>query len=154
MKWFNGISNLKELHKRLIQLAKKHHPDVGGSEKIMKEINMEYDEAADLIKSGFFEYHFNFQHSDEVKNKKYDYYKPPHKSSKKYQYKPSEDEDFDTILDTYVYIAYLRGYKPGWIANAALKHAKSYEDCLKIARKCGYKDGWAHYKWNERREVI
>lgn len=48
MKWFAGVKNLSELKARYKDLAKKHHPDIGGNSQNMAEINAEYD---DLLKS-------------------------------------------------------------------------------------------------------
>ena len=42
MKWFKGIKNAKELRKMYVKLSKENHPDKGGSEEVMKEINVEY----------------------------------------------------------------------------------------------------------------
>ena len=39
MKWFQGITTLKELRKEYRRLVVKHHPDNGGSEDVIKEIN-------------------------------------------------------------------------------------------------------------------
>ena len=39
----NGITTVEELRKRYRELLKQHHPDNGGNEEIMKEINTEYD---------------------------------------------------------------------------------------------------------------
>ena len=43
MKWFNNPQTLEELKKEYKRLALKHHPDRGGAEKDMREINSEYD---------------------------------------------------------------------------------------------------------------
>ena len=42
MKYFNGIENLQALKKMYHALSKKYHPDMGGDNKIMAEINDEY----------------------------------------------------------------------------------------------------------------
>lgn len=42
-KYFAGIKTVEELRKRYKELLKKHHPDNGGNEETMKEINAEYD---------------------------------------------------------------------------------------------------------------
>ena len=41
--YFAGIETVEELRKRYRELLKQHHPDNGGNEEIMKEINTEYD---------------------------------------------------------------------------------------------------------------
>ncbi|MCM1219838.1 MAG: J domain-containing protein [Lachnospiraceae bacterium] len=43
MKWFKGTDSLNDLRKRYRKLVVKHHPDNGGSEDAIKEINAEYD---------------------------------------------------------------------------------------------------------------
>jgi len=43
MKWFSSPKTLEELKKQYKRLALQHHPDIGGSESDMKEINAEYD---------------------------------------------------------------------------------------------------------------
>ena len=48
-RWFRGISKIEELRKRYRELLKPYHPDNGGNEETMKEINLEYDRVfADL----------------------------------------------------------------------------------------------------------
>ena len=42
-KWFIGITNRQDLKTRYKELVKQHHPDCGGNEADMKEINNEYD---------------------------------------------------------------------------------------------------------------
>lgn len=42
-KYFAGVETVEELRKRYKELLKKHHPDNGGNEETMKEINAEYD---------------------------------------------------------------------------------------------------------------
>ena len=42
-KWFNGVKDIETLRKRYRELLKKHHPDNGGNEETMKEINRQYD---------------------------------------------------------------------------------------------------------------
>ena len=69
MKWFEGITDLKELHRRLMRLAKIYHPDVGGDGETMKRINVEYDEAhANLTKADtaeYNEYEYEYQQKDD-----------------------------------------------------------------------------------------
>ena len=42
MKWFNNPTTAEELKKQYRKLAMQHHPDLGGNEDDMKEINAEY----------------------------------------------------------------------------------------------------------------
>ena len=42
-KYFAGVKTVEELRKRYRELLKQHHPDNGGNEETMKEINIEYD---------------------------------------------------------------------------------------------------------------
>ena len=59
-----------------------------------------------------------------------------------------------TTPEEFLQIAKERKYKIGWVAIHALEFAKSYDDCLKIARICNYKEGWAWYKWKEIQERV
>lgn len=43
MKWFNNPTTAEELKKQYRKLAMQHHPDLGGNEDDMKEINSEYE---------------------------------------------------------------------------------------------------------------
>ena len=43
MKWFNNPTSLEELKKQYRQLAKAHHPDLGGNTSDMQSINTEFD---------------------------------------------------------------------------------------------------------------
>ena len=43
MKYFTNIKTVEELKKAYFAIAKKYHPDMGGSVEIMKEINNEYE---------------------------------------------------------------------------------------------------------------
>ena len=62
MKYFKNIKTLEELRREYRRLIKINHPDNGGSEEIMKEINNEYEELFERLKSGA---------SPEEKEKKY-----------------------------------------------------------------------------------
>lgn len=43
MKWFENVKTIEELRQLYRKLLKEHHPDNGGNEETMKEINLEYD---------------------------------------------------------------------------------------------------------------
>jgi len=60
MKWFQGVQNLEELRKRYKMLVVKYHPDNGGSNDTLAEINTEYD-----IQFKFFQK--KYEHSEEYK---------------------------------------------------------------------------------------
>ena len=53
MKWFKGITNLKDLQKLYVKLAMANHPDKGGNVEAMKEINTEYRELREKFKNGY-----------------------------------------------------------------------------------------------------
>jgi len=61
MKWFKEIDTLDGLRKLYRKLAVKYHPDNGGSEESIKEINAEYDILFKRLKN-------NFEHNDTYKN--------------------------------------------------------------------------------------
>lgn len=44
MKFFQSVTNLEELKKQYKKLAKKHHPDMGGTEKDFIALKDEYDQ--------------------------------------------------------------------------------------------------------------
>lgn len=43
MKYFLGLTQELEIKARYKELAKKHHPDLGGCAEIMKEVNAQYE---------------------------------------------------------------------------------------------------------------
>lgn len=43
MNYFSGCTDLKSARKVYIELVKKHHPDKGGSQAIMQDINNQFD---------------------------------------------------------------------------------------------------------------
>lgn len=43
MKWFKEVKNLEDLRRLYKSLVVRHHPDNGGMEETIKEINVEYD---------------------------------------------------------------------------------------------------------------
>lgn len=49
MKFFKNITTISELKTTYKKLALKNHPDMGGSEEVMKDINTEYDIAFGII---------------------------------------------------------------------------------------------------------
>ena len=51
MKYFTNINSLDELKKAYRRLAMKHHPDCGGSDEIMKQINAEHDALFETLKA-------------------------------------------------------------------------------------------------------
>ena len=53
MKWFKEVKSLDELRKLYRKLVVKYHPDNGGSEEIIKEINAEYDVLFKRLKEGY-----------------------------------------------------------------------------------------------------
>lgn len=53
MKWFQNIKTLKDLRKEYRRLVVQHHPDNGGSEDVIKEINSEYDILFKRMKNDF-----------------------------------------------------------------------------------------------------
>lgn len=50
--FFSNCTTLIELRKQYINLAKKHHSDVGGDDEIMKKINAEYEYMTELLNNG------------------------------------------------------------------------------------------------------
>lgn len=50
--YFKNVSSLEQLRKQYKELLKRHHPDNGGSEEIMKTVNAEYDQLFKILKDG------------------------------------------------------------------------------------------------------
>ena len=53
MKWLKDAANLDELRKMYKKLVIQYHPDNGGNEEIIKEINSEYDTLFKRLKNDF-----------------------------------------------------------------------------------------------------
>lgn len=51
MKWFTNPQTIEQLKKEYKRLAMKHHPDMGGTDEAMKEINSEYDSLFEKLKN-------------------------------------------------------------------------------------------------------
>lgn len=71
MKWFKDISTLEDLQKKYKQLVIKHHPDNGGSNDAIKEINAEYDILFKKLKNGY-EHFESYQKSTNRQKQAYD----------------------------------------------------------------------------------
>lgn len=61
LKWFKDIESLEKLRKEYRRLVVQHHPDNGGNEAVIKEINSEYDMLFKKFKS-------EFEHKDTYKD--------------------------------------------------------------------------------------
>ena len=71
MKWFQEIKDLNELRKLYRKLVVKHHPDNGGSEDAIKEINAEYDILFKQFKSSY-ENSESYKNTTEKQRQSYD----------------------------------------------------------------------------------
>ena len=49
-RYFINVKTLEQLRRQYKELLKNHHPDNGGSEEIMKAVNVEYDKLFKLLK--------------------------------------------------------------------------------------------------------
>lgn len=74
MKWFKEVDSLDELRKLYRKLVVKHHPDNGGSEEIIKEINAEYELLFKRLKSDF-EHKDAYSHATDKQKQSYDWQK-------------------------------------------------------------------------------
>lgn len=50
MNYFKEVKSMEELKQQYRQLAKKYHPDVGGTDEDMRAINAEYDALKEKLK--------------------------------------------------------------------------------------------------------
>lgn len=74
MKWFKEINTLDELRKLYRKLVVKHHPDNGGSEETIKEINSEYEILFKKLKRNF-EHTDTYGHATDKQKQSYDWQK-------------------------------------------------------------------------------
>lgn len=71
MKWFKEVDSLDELRKLYRKLVVKHHPDNGGSEELIKEINNEYENIFKRLKEGY-QHSESYQKATERQKQAYD----------------------------------------------------------------------------------
>lgn len=74
MKWFQNIETLKDLRKEYRRLVVIHHPDNGGSEDIIKEINAEYDILFKRMKEDY-EHKDTYSNATDKQKQQYDWQK-------------------------------------------------------------------------------
>ena len=74
MKWFKDVSTLDELRKMYKKLIILHHPDNGGDEEIVKEINVEYDLLFKRLKNDF-EHKDTYSAASDKQKQQYDWKK-------------------------------------------------------------------------------
>lgn len=74
MKWFKEIDTLDGLRKLYRKLVVKYHPDNGGSEEAIKEINAEYDILFKKLKNNF-EHKDSYNSATDKQKQQYDWQK-------------------------------------------------------------------------------
>lgn len=74
MRWFQNIETLKDLRKEYRRLVVKYHPDNGGQEEIIKEINAEYDIMFKRLKD-IFEHKDTYKNATDKQKQQYDWQK-------------------------------------------------------------------------------
>ena len=74
MKWFQNIETLKDLRKEYRRIVVKHHPDNGGSEDTIKEINAEYNTLFKRLKNDF-EHKDTYSKATDKQKQQYDWQK-------------------------------------------------------------------------------
>lgn len=74
MKWFQNIETLKDLRKEYRRLAIKYHPDNGGDEDILKQINNEYDILFKRMKEDY-EHKDTYSSASDKQKQSYDWQK-------------------------------------------------------------------------------
>lgn len=74
MKWFQDVKTLDELRKLYRKLVVKYHPDNGGSEEIIKQVNAEYEILFKRLKSDF-EQKDTYSHATDKQKQTYDWQK-------------------------------------------------------------------------------
>ena len=71
MKWFKEVNSLAELRKVYKKLVVQYHPDNGGSEDLIKEINAEYDLLFKKMKTDY-EHSENYKKATDRQKQSYD----------------------------------------------------------------------------------
>ena len=66
-KYFINVKTLEQLRRQYKELLKRFHPDNGGSEEIMKAVNVEYDKLFKLLKDR----HRSEEHTSELQSHAY-----------------------------------------------------------------------------------
>lgn len=74
MKWFQNIETLETLRKEYRRLVVKYHPDNGGQEEAIKEINAEYDIMFKRLKNAF-EHKDTYKNATDKQKQQYDWQK-------------------------------------------------------------------------------
>lgn len=74
MKWFQNIETLKDLRKEYRRLVLKYHPDNGGDENVIKEVNYEYDILFKKMKHDF-EQDDTYSNATDKQKQSYDWQK-------------------------------------------------------------------------------
>lgn len=74
MKWFKDIDTIDALRKMYKKLVILHHPDNGGSEDTIKEINSEYDVLFKKLKNDF-EHKDTYNQASDKQKQQYDWEK-------------------------------------------------------------------------------
>jgi len=74
MKWFQNIETLEGLRKEYRQLVVKYHPDNGGLENAIKEINAEYGILFKKLKENY-EHQEAYSHASDKQKQQYDWQK-------------------------------------------------------------------------------
>lgn len=74
MKWFKDVKSLDELRKLYRKLVIRYHPDNGGSEDIIKEVNAEYDILFKRLKNEF-EHKDTYKDTTDKQRQQYDWKK-------------------------------------------------------------------------------
>lgn len=74
MKWFKDVKSLDELRKLYRKLVIRYHPDNGGSENIIKEVNAEYDILFKGLKNEF-EHKDTYRDATDKQRQQYDWKK-------------------------------------------------------------------------------
>ena len=109
MKWFKDINTLDELRKLYRKLVVKYHPDNGGKEEIIKEINAEYDLLFKRLKSDF-ENKDTYRHATDKQKQTYDWQKDKQIRNKVIQLSKFKDIKVE-IIGVWIWVSNCYAYR-------------------------------------------
>lgn len=109
MKWFQDVKTLDELRKLYRKLVVKYHPDNGGSEEIIKQVNAEYEILFKRLKNDF-EHRDAYSHATDKQKQSYDWQKDVQIRNKVMQLSKFKDIKVE-IIGVWIWVSNCYAYR-------------------------------------------